>query len=82
MHESPLLNDWAKELLEENGVACFLKNDDFVFLMHQGYVFCYFKADGTEDPDVYQYIETDPTPEKIGPLSEFVQARRMKLWIK
>jgi hypothetical protein len=33
------LNQGAVELLEEDGVNNFLESNDFVFIMHQGYMF-------------------------------------------
>lgn len=67
------LKELAEELLKENNIECFLEPQDFVFMMHQGYVFCYFKADGTPDPIVYRFIETETEPEQMGPFSEFVE---------
>jgi hypothetical protein len=72
LHEYPDLNNSALELLEENQVESFLGKDDFVFMMHQGYIFWYFKADGTENPDVYGYSEIDKFPKKINSLNDFL----------
>ena len=70
----PNLNEWAIELLEEDGANFALEPDDFVFLMHQGYVFCYFKADGNADPQVYRYTEGKLERESAGKLSDFLAA--------
>ncbi|XOV67822.1 MAG: SMI1/KNR4 family protein [Fluviicola sp.] len=72
LHEYPDLNKWACELLEENQLDNFLKKDDFVFMMHQGYLFWYFKANGTDNPMVYGFNEVDKIPKQISPLSDFL----------
>lgn len=52
------LHDWATVLLKESGEPFSLPDDAIVFLMHQGYQFFYFHADGTtDDPPVYYYFE-------------------------
>ena len=57
------LRQWAEELLEECGRPCALPDDAFVFLMHQGYQFGYFRTGGGEDdPPLYRYVECDPAP--------------------
>jgi hypothetical protein len=70
--DSDQLNDWAVELLEEIDVKNFLADNDYVFMMHQGYMFWYFKADGNPNPDVYFYHEGRSEPEKEYPLVEFL----------
>lgn len=67
------LKQWAKELLEEDGADNFLNEDDFVFMMHQGYIFWYFKADGDENPIVYGYHEGKLIPDKIDKFSVFMK---------
>lgn len=67
------LTKWAKELLEEDNAEDFLDNDDFVFMMHQGYMFWYFKANGEENPKVYFYFEGQVTPKEIGSLDYFIK---------
>src|SRR5688572_18740749 len=69
----PELNQWAIEFLEENGIENFLDDRDFVFMMHQGYMFWYFKADENPDPIVYGYYENKLKPDSFGPLSEFIK---------
>ena len=66
------LNKWAKELLEEDNAENFLNNDDFVFMMHQGYMFWYFKANGKENPKVHFYCEGQITPKEICTLEYFI----------
>jgi len=40
------LKIWALELIDEDGIENFLTDTDFVFMMHQGYMFWYFNANG------------------------------------
>ncbi len=55
----------AIELLQEMGDPFTLPDDAIVFLMHQGYQFFYFHADGTnEDPPVYYCFEDRNTVER------------------
>ena len=52
------LRGWADELLRESGRPFELPADAVVFLMHQGYQFFYFRADGCDDdPPVFYFIE-------------------------
>lgn len=67
------LNEGAVELLEEDGVSNFLESDDFVFMMHQGYIFWYFKANGETDPMVYGYDESKLKSENLGCFSNFIK---------
>ena len=54
----PQLRAWAEELIEEAGRPFDLPADAVVFLMHQGYQFFYFRADGVNaDPPVWYYHE-------------------------
>lgn len=53
------LNGYAKELLEENDFPHSLGENDFVFWLHQGYMFYFFKLDEGEDPAVYYYSECE-----------------------
>jgi hypothetical protein len=68
------LNEGAVELLEEDGIDNFLESDDFVFMMHQGYIFFYFKANGETDPIVFGYYEGQLKPVNFGFFSEFVKS--------
>ncbi|WP_062062893.1 SMI1/KNR4 family protein [Aquimarina longa] len=67
------LMEGAIELLEEDNAKNFLTNKDFVFMMHQGYMFWYFKADGNENPDVYFYQEQSLFPDKKTDLKSFLE---------
>lgn len=69
----PDLNIGAVELLEEDGAGNFLDSNDFVFMMHQGYIFWYFKADGHPDPIVFGYQEGWLKPDNLGPFSDFIR---------
>ena len=66
------LRSEAEELLNDDGIACFLEPDDFVFMMHQGYMFWYFKANGEPDPTVFGYLEGKGKPDKLDQLSTFL----------
>lgn len=54
------LKKWGLELLEENNSTCKLSENDFVFWMSQGCMFCYFDIYGGDDPPVYFYTENEP----------------------
>ncbi len=58
------LRSAAESLLRENRVPYCLPANAFVFLMHQGYFFCYFLCGGTDDPAVYYYCEGDVAPKE------------------
>ncbi|MBR8826817.1 MAG: SMI1/KNR4 family protein [Gomphosphaeria aponina SAG 52.96 = DSM 107014] len=47
----------AVELLEENDFPQVLPQDAFVFLMHQGYQFSFFRLSEGENPPTYSYCE-------------------------
>ncbi len=66
------LRNSAEELLQDDGVDNFLKSEDFVFMIHQGYMFWYFKADGEADPIVYGYYEGKKSPDNFGHFSIFI----------
>lgn len=59
------LNDGAVELLAEGDSDFSLPPDAFVFLMHQGYQFMFFRATEGDDPPVYHYHEGDDAPRRI-----------------
>jgi len=59
------LREWGEELLGECGNPFKLPDHAVVFLMHQGYQFLYFDADGiNEDPPVFFYFENWTAAEK------------------
>lgn len=57
--EVPNLKKYAKDLLNENGFSHDLKDDDFVFWMHCGYMFYFFNLNEGDDPPIYYYSECD-----------------------
>jgi len=68
------LKEEAIELLKENEEEFSLPEDAYVFSMHQGYEFLYFKLSGGDDPEVYQYVEGNGKPEKVwSSFTEFMQ---------
>ena len=58
MNEVHDLKQGAVELLEENESINVLTDDDFVFWMSQGRMFCFFKLTEGENPPVYFYNES------------------------
>ena len=64
---------WAIELLSEDKTDNFLKDNDFVFMMHQGYMFWYFQVDGKENADVYFYQEGNKNSIWISKLKDFLE---------
>ncbi|WP_223556327.1 MULTISPECIES: SMI1/KNR4 family protein [Lysinibacillus] len=51
------LKEWAIELLEENNFIKKLTDNQFIFMMHQGYMFWFFNLNEGDDPAVYSYDE-------------------------
>jgi hypothetical protein len=54
------LQTWAADLLKENGGAAPLPEDAWVFLMHQGYQFSFFRLSEGDNPPTYSYCEGTP----------------------
>ncbi|AHN22392.1 MULTISPECIES: SMI1/KNR4 family protein [Lysinibacillus] len=52
------LKEWAIELLEENNFIKKLTDNQFIFMMHQGYMFWFFNLNDGDDPAVYCYDES------------------------
>lgn len=48
----------AVELLDENNFSEKLTDNQFVFMMHQGYMFWYINLDEGDNPAVYLYDES------------------------
>ena len=69
------LRSWAEEMLRESGSPFALHPQDFVPLMHQGYQFYYFRADGaSDDPPVFYYFESRTQPEqKFSTVSDWLR---------
>ena len=57
MNEIYYLKEGAIEVLKENNSKNILMEDDFVFWMCQGCMFCFFKLSEGENPPVYYYNE-------------------------
>ncbi|MGZ3581989.1 MAG: SMI1/KNR4 family protein [Ktedonobacterales bacterium] len=53
----PGMLEAAKDLLNENGIEDPLPDDAFIFYMHQGYQFMFFRLSDGDDPPVYFYGE-------------------------
>ncbi len=53
----PELQNWSVELLQENNFSEFMPEYAFVFLMHQGYQFSFFRLSEGDDPPTYSYCE-------------------------
>nr|OEJ76198.1 hypothetical protein BH720_05915 [Desertifilum tharense IPPAS B-1220] len=51
------IQKWAIDLLNENDFPESLPKDAFVFYMHQGYEFMFFKISEGDDPPIYIYNE-------------------------
>jgi hypothetical protein len=73
LNKYPDLHTWAIDLLEGDELMDLLEKDDLVFMMHQGYFFFYFKADGNADPIVYGYHEGELKRRELGHLSRFLK---------
>jgi hypothetical protein len=68
------LQEWAKELLEEDQSNFLLPKNSFVFAMHQGYQFMYFICNESSDPEVWYYFEGDKEPKvKWKSFSDFIR---------
>ena len=53
----PRLQETAKEMLTEDAFPQQLPADAFVFFMHQGYQFNFFRTSEGDDPPIYRYFE-------------------------
>ncbi|MEH1945835.1 MAG: SMI1/KNR4 family protein [Nostoc sp.] len=56
------IQEWAKELLGENDFPEALPEDAFVFFMHQGYQFSFFRLSEGNNPPTYSYCEGQQEP--------------------
>ncbi len=61
----PLIQIWAKEILLEDNFSVSLPDDAFVFFMHQGYQFDFFRLSEGDNPPVYSYLEGQTEKEFI-----------------
>ena len=53
----PTLRQQAERLLEQAGASVALGPADFVFTVHQGYQFLFFKTGAEPDPKVFLFVE-------------------------
>lgn len=53
------IQEWAKELLQENSFPEKLPDDAFVFFMHQGYQFSFLRTTEGDDPPIYYFLEDE-----------------------
>lgn len=60
----PSIQEWAKDLLAENHFLS-LPHDAFVFFMHQGYQFSFFRLSEGDNPPIYSYSEAQKEPSFI-----------------
>lgn len=77
MREIENIQTWAQELLSEDESLEILTSNDFVFFMHQGYQFYFFKLDEGDNPPIYYYEEGENHQKfikKYDSFSEFVIA--------
>lgn len=58
MNEIYDLKQGAVEILDENESVNLLTDDDFVFWMSQGCMFCFFKLTEGDNPPIYFYNES------------------------
>lgn len=80
MDEIGMLQTGAVELLEENESSNNLTDNDFVFWMSQGYMFCFFRLDEGDNPPVYYYNEAkeDKFIKITNSLSDFLLGMMIK----
>lgn len=80
MDEIGMLRNGAIDLLVENESSNTLTDNDFVFWMSQGYMFCFFRLDEGDDPPVYYYNEAkeDRFIKITNSLSEFLLGMMIK----
>ena len=63
--ELPYMKSGLQELLEENDSSLELKDDDFPFWSHQGYMYTFFNLNEGDNPPVYFYDESTDTDEFV-----------------
>ncbi len=56
---------FAEKMLSDHGAETPLPESAFVFLMHQGYQFLYFRLDEGENPPVYIITDFEPEPKLL-----------------
>lgn len=66
------LKEYAEQLLVENESQLKLQEDDFVFFMHQGYMFYFFNLNEGDNPPVYYYNECNEIDKFIKCCDNFI----------
>jgi hypothetical protein len=61
------LRETAEALLIEGGARWQLGAPDFVFAVHQGYQFLFFRTGTSDDPEVFHYLEGDEGARSVAP---------------
>jgi hypothetical protein len=67
----PQIQEWAKQLLVENDFPQALPEDAFVFFMHQGYQFSFFRLSEGDNPPTYSYCEGQEQPDFVKSHDQF-----------
>jgi hypothetical protein len=62
---------FARDLLKEDHYQGELPEDVFVFFMHQGYYFLFFRLTEGDDPPIYSYLENTTQPEQSTMAKEY-----------
>lgn len=71
------LKTYARTLLRESEVADELPHHAVVFLLHQGYTFCFFLATNDFDCPIMNYAEDEPEPTQS--CSSFAELLRLEV---
>ncbi|WP_338793947.1 SMI1/KNR4 family protein [Bernardetia sp. MNP-M8] len=66
------LQEWGKELAEENNISEFPKNA-FIFWMHQGYQMAYFLLDSSPNHTVYYFSEINTEWKRVNSFTKFLE---------
>jgi len=66
------LQVYAQDLLREDHNSGVLPEDAFVFFMHQGYYFLFFRLTEGDDPPIYSYLENMAQPEQSVMTKEYL----------
>jgi hypothetical protein len=59
------LRGWANEMLRECSSQFELPNDAVIILIHQAYVFLFFRTSDGDDPPIYRFAERDELPTMV-----------------
>jgi hypothetical protein len=67
------LREGAEELLEEDESAETLTDNEYVFFMHQGYQFYFFRLNEGDDPPIYYYGEGEYSHKFVKKYNSFTE---------